>query len=111
MDDLWDRLEDLTSQMLSRLDVVSEDELLEYVEVREEVINQIKSYKWEEVKKAHYRDVTERILNCDKLIMKKMVWFQEQNNSGIHKINAAKRQKSAYDGEIQFDSVLFDRRK
>lgn len=111
MDELWDRLEALTVQTVSRLPRLSEEELLEFVNEREILIDRIKDSITEMYTKSSYQERAKRLLQYDEVVIQRMQWFQQQNNKEMFKINAAKRQNSAYDAELRMDSVLFDKRK
>lgn len=106
-----DRLERVTLQALSKLEVLTEEELVAFVADREELIDAIKACQPIPGDEATYRERVDRILQYDAIIVQKMEWFRQQSDIEIHKIQNAKKQKLAYDAGYTMDSVLFDKRK
>lgn len=111
MDEPLNRLETLTLQTVARLQLMSEEELLEFVDARERLVEEIKALQPTKSERDSYAEQVSRILQHDRAVTQRMEWFQQQNNAGMNKINVAKKQKSAYDADLVPDSVLFDKRK
>ena len=111
MDEWFDRLEALTLGTAARLSVISEEELLELVEERDRILDQIRSAELSEADKSKYRNQVDRIVQADRLILARMEQLRGQHEASMNRIHTAKRQNSAYDSDYTPGSVLFDKRK
>ena len=111
MDELWSRLEALTQQTMAQLHTMTEEQLLDFVDQRENILDCMKLAQGDICFKENYRERCSRILQHDSVIRQRMKRLLLQNQLEIAKIQNAKKQKNVYDTEPMLGSVLFDKRK
>jgi hypothetical protein len=104
-------LQQVTNAIVERLAVASFEELLEFVNQRELLIEQMNMSQWTDEMKALYKRPINHILSYDPLIVQQMQRIKDGALQGIERLNSAKKQRNAYDAEYISDGVYFDRKK
>ncbi|NDI36511.1 flagellar protein FliT [Chengkuizengella sediminis] len=111
MDKLIPQLEELTKQTFEQLNSMSYEQLEQFVQNREKIINQIKNIKITDEHKQKYQQMIQNITKYDKQILEKMKKLKNEASQELHKIQSGKKQKTAYQNAYTADSVFFDRKK
>ncbi|GAA3412773.1 hypothetical protein GCM10020370_66320 [Paenibacillus hodogayensis] len=105
------RLEVLTSQTVSNLHLLNEEQLAAFVEEREQLIDSIKSLQPTAEQSAVFSERVKAILQYDSVLVQRMTEVQLQGQAEMNRIQNAKKQKMLYDSEYSMGSVMFDKRK
>ncbi|MFS1514790.1 flagellar protein FliT [Chengkuizengella sp. SCS-71B] len=111
MDSLISQLESLTKQTYDQLSSMNYEQLAQFVQKREEIINQIKNIKITDEHIQKYQKLIQNITQYDQQILEKMKRLKDEASQELHKIQSGKKQKTAYQNTYTADSVFFDRKK
>ncbi|NBI27741.1 flagellar protein FliT [Chengkuizengella marina] len=111
MDKLISQLEELTKQTFDQLNSMNYEQLEQFVQKREKIINQIKNIKISNEHKQKYQKLIQNITQYDKQILEKMKKLKDEASQELHKIRSGKKQKTAYQNAYTADSVFFDKKK
>lgn len=103
------KLEQLTTNIVSRISIISEDELLDFVNEREHIITDMQACR-EEVTDTE-RQVIQRLLDCDPLIMQKLNYFKDEAGRWLEKQGSIRNQHTAYHQNYVNDSFFIDHLK
>lgn len=111
MDERIAELEALTQQMIDQINQVSSEELTEFVDKRQGLVDHI----------LHMNEVTpltpeqqqrlRAILEQDSLLLERMNSLKEEAGSWLKNHGQAKMQRNAYEAGYAPDSFLMDKRK
>lgn len=112
MDELISELEFETSQIMDRISSVPYDELDEFIDNRQHIVDTlIRIVQLTEPSPDHKIRVRE-ILKTDATVMSRIDELRNEAQDWIRHRNQAKLQRSAYEGlGGAIDSILMDRRK
>jgi hypothetical protein len=105
------RLEQLSDRIVSRLDQVTVEELVEFVEQRDRLISELKLDAADEAAKAAARPIAERILRHDPVILEKLRALKDEAASAIGEISARRKQRQAYMAMYTPDGLYVDKKK
>ena len=111
MEDLVLELERKTAYIISQINFVSQDELEQFIEQREEIVQKISLRLTAGSEPSLYRERVIKLLQNDELIRKRISEIQHKNQLDIVKVNQAKKQKMIYETEYAVDGYMFDKRK
>lgn len=111
MDNWIHELEQLTGQMLAKLDEISQDEWIQYIDRREEIVDQIRAAGLSGPIQEKYRQRVAQLLKSDELVRSRIAEIQRENQQGIAKTNQAKIQRAVYDADYAMGGFMFDKRK
>ncbi|AHV99343.1 hypothetical protein [Paenibacillus sabinae] len=113
MDSLISRLEQLTEHILSRLPDAPYEELSEFVEKRQNLVDDIGKQIVENNQSLTepQKLVIRSILEHDGAIVARMNAHRLEAQDGLQRRNLAKAQRSAYEAGYTPESILMDRKK
>jgi small-conductance mechanosensitive channel len=111
MDNLIAELERLSRQVMGRLDELDAEALLQFVEDREQLIQQLKALGIDAVQQEKYRERVRKLLEADLVIRGKLFELKDEASQGLVKLSRAKKQINAYEKHYEIGSVYVDKRK
>jgi len=112
MDKLLMRLEKLSNDLLNHFQTVTFEDLTSFMEEREVLFQEFDELEVQPADKVKYRDVVQRIVGLDPIIITKMEQLKKEAERELTKVSSGRIQKNAYDGEHPMvDGVFFDQKK
>jgi hypothetical protein len=112
MDELLEQLERLCGNLVLNFEMVTFEELTDFMEQREEIFNELQHYEVSAIDKLKYKDLVNRILSYDPIIVAKMEQLKHEAEKELNKVASGRIQKNAYEGEHQLtDGMFFDQKK
>ncbi|MDQ1235876.1 hypothetical protein QE450_003374 [Paenibacillus sp. SORGH_AS306] len=103
------KLEEITTNVVSRISIISEEELLDFVNEREVIIAEMQAHR--EYITDTERQVIQKLLDCDPLIMQKLNYFKDEAGHWLEKQGNIRNQHTAYHQNFVNDSFFIDRLK
>lgn len=104
------RLESLTHQFSKKLEQASYENIVEFVEQRQRLIEQLQRAELTEGDKRKYRNSVEKIIQIDAVVSDKIKSLQEEAGIELEKRNHVRRQKNAYNAAYSQGSFFLDQR-
>ncbi|WP_028551013.1 hypothetical protein [Paenibacillus sp. UNC451MF] len=112
MDKSLDELLQMTQQLASKLETVGYEEIVEFVNIREElVLNIQKQYENHKLDKSYLDHALVSILSYDDQILYRMQQLKNEASDNLNKMTTAKQQKSSYEAKYAPESMFFDKKK
>lgn len=111
MKQLINGLEDLTSELLIRINEASYEEVENFVEGRQKFVDSILAEVVQNRMDAEDEQRLKVLLSKDEMIVNKMVELKKEAQDWLQQRNRIKAQRSAYENPYSADSLLLDRRK
>ncbi|ETT49979.1 hypothetical protein C162_12111 [Paenibacillus sp. FSL R7-269] len=111
MDELVRNLDLLTQEMMDGLQDATYEELEDFVEERQKLVDSITEEVVISTTSPAQKDVLRRILEHDPAIMARMNAHRLEALDFLQKRNQAKAQRNAYETAYTPDSILMDRKK
>ncbi|OKP85562.1 flagellar protein FliT [Paenibacillus sp. P32E] len=111
MDELIRSLDQLTREMMGRLQEATYEELEAFVEERQEIVDSIAEQVAICQSTSAQKEEIHRILEHDYALLDRMNVLRLEAQDFLQKRNHAKVQRSAYEAKYSADSILMDRRK
>lgn len=111
MDNLVQRLYDMTEMMVEQLEKADYEELDHFVVERERVISELKEIREQQAPSAHQQKLIRQVLAWDQLIQGRMMKLKSEASSGLRKVKNNRKQQDAYSPTYAMDGVYFDKRK
>ena len=111
MDDLLEKLEELTTTIMERLYEVSYEELETFVESRQNLVDSIVAMVASCPPTPDQKVAINQILSHDSNILARMNALRLEAQDWLQKRNQAKTQRNAYENSYTPDSILMDRKK
>lgn len=118
MDKALLRLKELSAKIAPRLAEATMDEILDFIQEREELIDQLKdSYSPDlnaDDRKAGdhpYRSLVEEIGRYDEPIMARMMELKQEAIEGLARFDQSRMQRNAYEAAYSTESAFIDRRR
>ncbi|KOP66205.1 hypothetical protein AMS62_13840 [Bacillus sp. FJAT-18019] len=111
MDDLIQELEKLCFAIISRIGEVSYEELLEYTEKRQPVLDKMAIMISENPLTPDQKQCVKDILQYDQEIQSRMIEYKLEASNWLRQRDAVKVQRNAYESSYSFDSMIMDQRK
>ncbi len=105
MDNVIQELQQLTQQVVDEIDSITFEELVEFVERREQMVSRI-STLIRDGHAQHKQDIL-NLLQYDTLIMDKMRQLKDEANIALLKAERARVQKTGYEAAYTPDSIFF----
>ncbi|WP_199616740.1 hypothetical protein [Paenibacillus alkalitolerans] len=110
MEEIITELENITLQCVSRLNIISYEDLQQFLLNREQLIFRVTRMVVKEDHRELYKDRIASILKYDESILIKMNSFKASAAEEIAKMSSARKQKHAYESHYQ-ESYFFDKKK
>lgn len=111
MDKLLQQLRQLTEVMISTLEEAAYEDLTEFIQKREQLVNLILKVPLTSQEKQKYRAEIQSILEADSLIQSKMRSLKDEAARELNKVDAGRKQKNAYSQEYSpIEGAFFDRK-
>lgn len=111
MDKQLEELRILTEALLLRLDQASAEELSEFVEKRQQVLDQILESAKQDLMNSLQKDKLLAITRYDAQIIQRMEYYRQEASDWLQQRKQAKAQRNAYEVSYSPNSILMDRRK
>jgi hypothetical protein len=112
MGELIAELERLTFELMDRIDIADDQELIRFVEQRQFILNQILLLSSKVIIQGEYKNRIEKILLHDSKITSRMYEIKIFAAHELSKVSNGRMQKSGYEAEYQTaDGIFFDRKK
>lgn len=111
MDELIERLEQLTESFANRLDEIDYEDIVDFVEQREALIARVMTMSIPPGEQAQMKERVVRLLESDRIIAQKAQQFKNEAESGMKRFSAANTSRKAYENNGYAESVFFDRKK
>lgn len=110
MDKLISDLEELTQGILPRLQYASYEEMSNFVEERQPIIDQLKESIDTQTLSSSLRERLNAVLQLDTVLLGRMQALKEEAANWLLQRGQAKAQRSVYETSYAADSILMDRR-
>jgi hypothetical protein len=112
MDNLLRQLETLSTALLNDFQGITFEDLTDYMTEREDIFASLEQIKTDPNDKIKYKDLINRILSFDPIIVAKMEQLKDEAKKELNKVSSGRIQKNAYDGQVQStDGIFFDQKK
>lgn len=116
MDSLLQQLKLLSQNIVPRLHEATMDELLEFVHMREQLIDQLQQHRaTQQLPPGHssqaHKHLAEEICRYDEPIMSRMLELKQEAAEGLAKFDQSRMQKNAYEASYSMESAFIDQRK
>lgn len=111
MDNLIQELEKLCVAIMSRIEEVPYEDLLEYTEKRQPVLDEIAMRNSENPLTPVQKQCLQNILQYDQEIKSRMIDYKLEASNWLRQRDAVKAQRNAYESSYSFDSLIMDQRK
>lgn len=106
-----DDLLESASRLMDRLGEAEFEELVAFVEQREQFVDQLRANPLSEEERRQLADDVHKLLSFDEAIVDRMLALKDEAASGLVRLKGARTQKTAYDQVYSPDSLFFDKRK
>jgi hypothetical protein len=104
------KLANLTLQCVDKLNIISYEELQQFLLIRESLILELQRMEIPSEVGASFRDQVAEILKHDEAILAKMNSFKESAGIQVARMTASRKQKDAYQSQYS-ESYFFDKKK
>ncbi|RKP47249.1 hypothetical protein D7Z26_23365 [Cohnella endophytica] len=112
MDDVIIRLEQLTDQFVSGLDQVQHEEVMAFIEEREQLVAEISDSKQlPSSLTLVQKQRIQAVLQLDNMILNRMNQLKNEASHELQKIQQSKMHHNVYDKAYAADSAFFDKKK
>lgn len=111
MDKIIASLMNLTLDQVSRIQSATYEELENFVEQRESLIQELQLQTWSDQQINQYREQVSQVLQYDPIIIGRMEMLKNEAIEGLEKASSARKQKSAYEVSYSAESMFFDKKK
>lgn len=107
---LLDRLVEATRALDAGLERASMEELLEFIEEREQIVLALGLQEYSSAERAEYARIIAGLAPCDSRIVAKLAEFKAEAATQLQNIAASRVRKAAYESPYDADSMFFDRK-
>ena len=111
MDELLQRLKQLSVDMMRKLDRATMEDFVEFTQKREQIIGELKRRQAEFQKTAATARLVDEISQYDAPLISRMNELKQEASDGLAKLERSRMQKKAYDAGYAFESAFIDKRK
>lgn len=111
MHSLIHSLQAITDNMIAQLDHVTEEQIIFFVDQREQLVQQLQQIHITDAERQQYRSIVRGVLQHDNVITSKLEELRSGASEGIQKVNVARVQNTAYSTPFTPDSYYFDKKK
>jgi len=101
----------VTESISGKLDSVSPEELEQFIQERENLIQKLSGQSMSPAEKEKWKPVVQNLLRQDMVIAKRIASLRDEASEGLRKMQLAKRQKSGYEGGYGESSLFYSTRK
>ena len=105
------QLEALTHSLLTRIDQVTYEELAQFVDDRQPIMDEISYAMKEAPLPMNLQERVQKVLQSDEVILERMQRFKQEASDWLQNRGVAKTQRSAYEQAYTPDSIMMDRKK
>lgn len=111
MDNLIHQLEQLTNDMLARLEHIDYTEMIDFVDKRQVIVDRIGQLVVEESLTSTQKERISVLMDYDGLLLSKMRGFKREASDWLQQRSIAKVRRVAYENAYSPDAILMDRRE
>lgn len=111
MDNCIQQLRELTEEILPRLDWIAYEELAEFIQRRQPLVDQISAFSQKEAISPAQKEAILSIMNFDPLIQQRMMKLKDAAGNVLTKRGNAKAQRNVYEAVYAAGSILMDKKK
>ncbi|KOS03797.1 MULTISPECIES: hypothetical protein [Paenibacillus] len=111
MDELIGQLENLTADLMNRLNITSYEEMVRFVESRQLLVNELEDILKLSAADAGQTDRIRNLIGNDTAIISRMNFLKAEAADWLQQRNMAKVQRNVYETAYSPDAILMDRRK
>ncbi|HEY0826855.1 MAG TPA: flagellar protein FliT [Bacilli bacterium] len=111
MDKLIGELEQITLQCIEEIEASTYEQLIDFVEQREQMIDRLKNQPAEAADKLKHQSAIQRILQYDAVIRVRMNKLKLEARVELDRISSGRKQKDRYSPSFNADAVFFDKKK
>lgn len=104
-------LKDITEHMLEQLDQFTEEQIVFFIDQREQIVQQLQKLDITEADRQQYGSIVQGVLQHDNVITTKLEELRSGASEGIQKVSVARVQNTAYSTPYTPDSYYFDKKK
>lgn len=104
-------LQAITENMVAQLDEVTEEQIIFFIDQREQLVQQLQNQEITEADRQQYGSIVQGVLQYDNAITTKLEELRSGASDGIQKVSAARVQNTAYSSPYIPDSYYFDKKK
>lgn len=107
---LIERLSQATQALGARLEQASMEELLEFIEEREQLVLALGHQEYSAAEREECAGIVVGLAQCDSRIVAKLEAFKLEAATQLQNIAASRARKAAYESSYDADSLFFDRK-
>jgi len=111
MDNLVQRLYEMTESMVEQLETAEYEELEHFVIERERLLSELKEQRVTQQPTSYHQMMIHQVLEWDKIIQGRMMQLKSEAGGGLRKVSDNRKQHHAYAPSYAIDGVYFDKRK
>lgn len=111
MHSLVHSLQAITENMVAQLDYVTEEQILFFIDQREQIVQQLQQIDITDAERQQYGSIVQGVLQHDNVITTKLEELRSGASEGIQKVSVARVQSTAYSAPNIPDSYYFDKKK
>jgi uncharacterized protein YjfI (DUF2170 family) len=111
MHSLVHSLQVITESMVAQLDDVTEEQIIFFIDQREQLVQQLQQIDITEADKQEYGSIIQGVLQHDNVITSKLEELRSGASDDIQKVSVARVQNTAYSAPYVQDSYYFDKKK
>jgi uncharacterized protein YjfI (DUF2170 family) len=111
MHSLVHSLQVITESMVAQLDDVTEEQIIFFIDQREQLVQQLQQIDITEADKQEYGSIIQGVLQHDNVITSKLEELRSGASDDIQKVSVARVQSTAYSAPYVQDSYYFDKKK
>ena len=111
MRNLVETLKEMTERMVEQIDEVTEEQILFFIEQREQIVHSIQQTPITEAEIQQFGSTIRAILKSDPIIIGKLEELRTEAGQGLQKVGVARIQNHAYGNPYSADSYYFDKKK
>lgn len=106
-----ERLLEATVSLDQKLEQAAVEELLQFVELREQLVREIGLLELSQTERDRYAQQVKEIAGADRRIVGKMEELKLEAAGQLRQLAASRTRKAAYEAGYSPESIFFDRRK
>ncbi len=111
MHNLVHSLQAITEHMVSQLDYVTEEQIIFFIDQREEIVLQLQQIEITDADRQEYGSIVQGVLQHDNVITTRLEELRSGVSEDIQKVSVARVQNTAYSTPYIQDSYYFDKKK
>ncbi|WP_281883010.1 hypothetical protein [Paenibacillus sp. YYML68] len=111
MDEQIRLLKEATDRLIGRIGELEFEELVEFVELREQIITEMKRWEQSHALLPKHRQAIRELETYNQQIIAKMTILRNEASLKLKQMSQGQLQRNAYDGAVSTDSYFIDKRK